>query len=394
MAIAADEHPLIIIGSGMAGYNVAREFRKLNTTAELLIIADDAAEFYSKPMLSNALVKNKTSKELTIATAEKMAGDLNATILTHTRVIKINPENHSVITSDNKSLHYSQLVLALGASTIDLSLPGNAADKIHAVNDLASYADFRDAISDKNKIAIIGSGLIGCEFANDLTLSGFDVSVIGLDKFPLDRLLPEQAGQYLKTALAEQGIDWHLGYKTTQINFSESVFKLDLESKTSADKNTCIEADVVLIAVGLKPNVQIAENAGININKGIVVNQHLETNHKGIFALGDCAEVNGLFLPFVMPLMNSARALAKTLNGDATMVKYPAMPVIVKTPSCPVVVAPAVSGVNGEWNIKKDDEGVHAQYLDDSGKLQGYALVGKAVEHKQSLTKELPAVLN
>ena len=155
-----------------------------------------------------------------------------------------------------------------------------------------------------------------------------------------------------------------------------------------------IEVDVVLSAIGLKPNIEIAKDAGIDINKGIVVNQHLETNRKNIFALGDCAEVTGLFLPYVMPLMNSARALAKTLNGEATEVKYPAMPVLVKTPSCSVVVASPASDVDGEWVIKQDEQGVHAQYFDKEGKLQGFALVGKAVEDKQSLTKELPAVLN
>lgn len=393
MVTEVADYPIIIIGSGMAGYNVAREFRKINTTTDILIIADDAAEFYSKPMLSNALAKNKTSEDLAIANAEKMANDLDASILEHTRVDKIDPENKVVLTSDKQSLNYSQLVLALGASTINLSLPGNAADKIHAVNDLASYADFRKAIADKKKIAIIGAGLIGCEFANDLVLSGFDVSVIGMSEFPLERLLPGQVAEFLKAALAEQGINWYLGKETKQINFSDSVFKLDLESKTS-DNSLSIEADVVLSAVGLKPNIQLAKDAGININKGILVNQLLETNHKSIYALGDCAEVSGLFLPYVMPLMNSARALAKTLNGELTAVRYPAMPVLVKTPSCAVVVAPPAPGVKGGWTIKKDDEGVHAQYFDEQGNLQGYALVGKAVEHKQNLTKELPAVLS
>lgn len=384
----ASDHPIIIIGSGLAGYNVAREFRKLNTTAELIIITDDSAEFYSKPMLSNALVKNKTSKDLAIANAEKMANDLNATILAHTRVDKVEPDDQVVITSDNKSINYSQLVLALGASTIKLSTGGNATDKILSVNDLSSYADFREAIKDNKKVAIIGAGLIGCEFANDLVLSDYDVSVIGLNELPLDRLLPGEAGEYLKTALAEQGVNWHLGQEIKQINLTESVFNIDLNNETT------LEVDVILSAIGLKPNIQMAKDAGININKGIVVNQNLETNYKNIFALGDCAEVNGLFLPYVMPLMNSARALAQTLNGQVTAVTYPPMPVLVKTPSCSVVVVSPVQDVEGEWKIINDEHGVNAQYFDKEGRLQGFALVGKAVEYKQSLIKELPAALS
>lgn len=386
-------HPIIIIGSGMAGYNVAREFRKLNKTPELVIIADDAAEFYSKPMLSNALAKNKMAHELAIADAEKMANDLNAKILNHTRIEKIVPDNNTVHTSNNETLKYSQLVLALGASAITLSVSGNAADKIFTVNNLASYTAFRDAITDKKKVAIIGAGLIGCEFANDLVLSDYEVSVIGLGDLPLNRLLPGQAGEYLKTALEKQGVNWYLGQQTKQINFVDSVFKIELENGTSSDSGITFEVDVILSAIGLKPNIQIAKKAGVTVNRGIIVNQNLETNQKGIFALGDCAEVAGLFLPYVMPLMNSARVLAKNLNGDKTRVTYPAMPVLVKTPSCSVVVASPANDVEGEWAIKKDEFGVHAQYFDKGGKLQGFALVGKAVEDKQRLTTELPATL-
>ena len=312
----AAEHPIVIVGSGLAGYNVAREFRKLNTSTELIIIADDAADFYSKPMLSNALAKNKMAQELVIADAEKMAIDLNAKVLKHTRINKIDPDNYSIVTADNELIEYSQLVLALGASAIQLPIAGNAADKLLAVNDLASYANFRNAIANKKKIAIIGAGLIGCEFANDLVLSDYDVFMLDLAELPLNRLLPEQAGEYLKTALAEQGVNWHLGEKTKQINFAESVFKIDLENGIT------FEVDIVLSAVGLRPNIQMAEEAGLEVNNGIVVNQNLATNKKDIFALGDCAEVVGLFLPYVMPLMHSARAIAKSLNGDMTEVVY------------------------------------------------------------------------
>ena len=383
----AVDHPIIIIGSGLAGYNVAREFRKLNTDVELIIVADDDANFYSKPLLSNALVKNKTAQELAMSDAEKMAGDLNATILKNTRVEKIDPTNNAVHIGKNELLNYSQLVLAMGASTINLSISGNAADKIVSVNDLESYAVFRDAIADKKRVAIIGAGLIGCEFANDLVLSDYEVSVIGLSKQPLNNLLPQQAGEYLKAALTEQGVNWHLGKETKKINFEENIFKIDFADGTT------VEVDVVLSAVGLNPNIQVANDAGIAVNKGVVVNKQLETSETNIYALGDCAEIESLFLPYVMPLMTSARALAKSLNGETTSVSFPAMPVMVKTPSCAVVVSPPARGIEGEWKIEQDEGGVHARFIDQEGVLQGFALVGKAVSDKQALTKELPAVL-
>lgn len=384
----AEENPVIIIGSGLAGYNVAREYRKLNTETSLTIIADDGAEFYSKPMLSNALAKNKTAAELANASADKMAADLNATILKHTRVEKINPDERIIHTQDNQQLSYSRLVLAVGASAIRIPFAGNATDKILMVNDLESYARFREAISNKKKIVIIGGGLIGCEFANDLVNAGYEVSVLDIADLPLSQLLPKEAGEYLRNALEHQGVNWLLGKKTQQINYADSVFSIELESGES------LEADIVLSAVGLRPNIAMAKDAGLEVNRGIVVNRNLETSHKDIYALGDCVEVEGLFLPYVMPLMNAARALAKNLNNEHTQVIYPAMPVMVKTPACPVVVSPPATGIEGEWNISQDDEGVNAQFIDKNGLLQGFALIGSAVADKQKLTKQLPAVLS
>jgi rubredoxin-NAD+ reductase len=112
-----------------------------------------------------------------------------------------------------------------------------------------------------------------------------------------------------------------------------------------------------------------------------------------VYALGDCAEVEGLVLPYVMPLMHSARALAATLAGKHTPVSYPAMPVLVKTPACPTIVSPPPVGVDGQWTVTADDEGVKALFHDASGKMIGFALNGKATAERATLTPQLPPVL-
>ena len=109
-----------------------------------------------------------------------------------------------------------------------------------------------------------------------------------------------------------------------------------------------------------------------------------------MFALGDCAEVEGLVLPFVMPIMQAARALAKTLAGTRTVVSYPAMPVVVKTPAHAVVVSPPRPGSEGQWDVTVSDQGARALLRDDQGRVVGFALTGAAVAEKQALTKELP----
>lgn len=153
-----------------------------------------------------------------------------------------------------------------------------------------------------------------------------------------------------------------------------------------------LTADLVVSAIGLRANVELAKQCDLECNRGIVVNRTLQTSDEHIYALGDCAEVAGMVLPFVMPLMQSARALALTLQGKQTEVSYPAMPVVIKTPAMPVVVSPPARNADGQWTFEKTENGFKALYKNGDD-LLGFALLGDAVNEKMALTKLLPAVL-
>jgi rubredoxin-NAD+ reductase len=137
----------------------------------------------------------------------------------------------------------------------------------------------------------------------------------------------------------------------------------------------------------------LAAAAGLQINRGIVVDRELRSSHASIYALGDCAEVAGLNLQYVMPLMHCARALAQTLAGKPTAVSYGPMPVTVKTPVCPLVVSPPPRGLPGEWTVEGSGSDIKALCRDAAGSLLGYALTGTAVQGKLALNKQLPALL-
>jgi rubredoxin-NAD+ reductase len=171
--------PIVIIGSGLAGYNAARELRKLDQQTPLAVISADSAHFYSKPMLSNSLAFNKTPESIPINTPEQMASQLNAVIRAHTRVTALDPAQHAGRIGD-ETVNYSKLVLALGAHQIRLALAGSAAERVMTVNNLEDYARFRAAIEGKQSVAVIGAGLIGCEFANDLAAAGYRVGVVDI----------------------------------------------------------------------------------------------------------------------------------------------------------------------------------------------------------------------
>lgn len=376
---------IVVIGSGLAGYTLARELRKRDALTPLVLLSRDEASFYSKPMLSNALAAGKSAEEIASASAAEMAAQLGARVIAGVEVEAIDCARHT-LHAGGAAMRYSKLVLALGADPIELPLAGDAADAVLRVNDLAGYARFRAAIVGKKTVALLGAGLIGCEFANDLAATGYRVHVIDPAQQPLARLLPEVAAARLQQALAATGVIWHLGTTARAVSRSGTGQVVELADGTK------LEVDAVLSAVGLRPRTQLARRAGLRVNRGIVTDRLLQTSAADVHALGDCAEVEGQTLPYVLPLMQAARALATTLSGCPTPVTYPAMPVVVKTPALPVVVCPPAA-LPGRWAYAQDARGVEARFEDDSGKLLGYALLGTATARKQALTKMLPPVL-
>ncbi|TSH77785.1 FAD-dependent oxidoreductase [Acinetobacter sp. RF15A] len=387
-------HPIVIIGSGMAGYAVAREFRKLNPDHELVMICADDAINYAKPTLSNALAGNKAPEQIPLGDAEKMSVQLNMQIRQHTWVKAIDPEQHQLhLEKDGQeSLQpYSKLVLAVGANPVRLAIAGDASDEIHVVNNLNDYKAFRQNLAnhEDKRVVILGAGLIGCEFANDLQHTEHQVTVIDLAPRPLGRLLPAHVAEVFQQHLEETGIHFVLG--TTV----EKVSKMDnADYLVTLANGQSLVADVVLSAVGLQPNISVAKKADIHSSRGILTNALLETNQPDIYAVGDCAEVNGILLPYVMPIMQQARALAKTLNGEHTAVHYPAMPVAVKTPAAPLTVLAAPAEVNVTWETEELEDGMIAKAIDVEGVLRGFVLLGAtAAKQRLTLSKLVPDLI-
>lgn len=376
--------PIIIIGTGLAGYQFAREFRKIDQTTPLTILTADSGSFYSKPLLSSAFTTGKTPDTLPTATAESMATQLNATIKTDCPVKRIDPEK-KIIHTEQDSFTYSKLVLACGADVIKPELHGNAIEHVLSINHIYHYTAFRDLIKNIKKIAILGAGLIGCEFANDLSNAGFEVHVIAPVQAPLDLLVPEEIGKLLQTALEKNGVHFHLPSIANQINHAENG-----GYHVALSDNSTIHVEFILSAIGLKPHVALAQTANIQTNRGIVVNRYLETSHPDIYALGDCAEVEGHVLPFITPLLNSSRALAQTLTSTRTTVDYPAMPVVVKTPAHPIVICPPPKYMSGQWKIENTGDNVRAYFYNDQEQLAGFVLTNEAVKERMALAKQLP----
>ncbi len=377
---------IVIIGSGLAGYTVIRELRKLDKAIPITLVTREPGYFYSKPMLSTALASKKSAEQLQTTNAEGMAAQLEITIVGDADVSAIDTVSKTIKTSKG-NITYGKLVLGLGSDQIRLPLQGNAANEVITVNDLEEYAQFRQAIEGKKRITILGAGLIGCEFANDLVLGSYEVDVIDLAPQALGRLLPEAAAQALQSKLSEAGVRWHFTTTVQSIDRNGDSLSITLAN------GSVISSDVFLSAVGLKPRLNLAKAAGILTGIGITVNRQLETSAKNVYAIGDCAEVDGLVLPYVMPIMQAARTLAPNLLGQELALSYPAMPVMVKTPALPTIVSPPAKGTAGDWKVISIEDGLEARFESSDGKLLGFALLGTATAQRGALTKELPAIL-
>jgi rubredoxin-NAD+ reductase len=385
---------VVIIGSGLAGYNVARELRKLDANVPIVVVSRDHAGFYSKPMLSNALAGKKTAATLVMKAADKIGAEINAQVRSHHTVESLDTQARTLVLSNGEVLPYRDVVLALGADPIRLPLQGDAASTVLSVNDLDDFARFADALDTHaggqpvKRVAILGAGLIGCEFANDLLHRGIEPTVLDLADRALGRLLPPAASERLQTQLEAGGARFRFGVAVQSVDRAADGASLNVSLTDGSTLNT----DLVLSAIGLKPRTALATSAGLQVNRGIVVDRHLATSAPHVYAVGDCAEVDGQTLPFVLPLMQQARALAAGLAGQRTPVAYPAMPVVVKTPACPTVVCPPPVGAEGEWSVTTTEDGLEARFTSNAnpGQLLGFALQGKAVSQRQALAALIP----
>ncbi|KJK06689.1 NAD(P)/FAD-dependent oxidoreductase [Pseudomonas tussilaginis] len=378
--------PVVIVGTGLAGYNLAREFRKLDSDTPLLLITADDGRSYSKPMLSTGFAKNKDADGLIMAEPGVMAEQLKAEVRTHTRISGIDP-GHKRLWIGEEQVTYRDLILAWGAQTVQVSVEGDGAEAIFPINDLEDYARFRAAAAGKQRVLILGAGLIGCEFANDMSQGGFQVELVAPCEQVMPTLLHPAAAGAVQAGLEGLGVRFHLGPVLTRLQRVAGGLEAHLSD------GTLIPCDLVVSAVGLRPRIDLAAAAGLQVNRGVVVDRQLRSSHANIYALGDCAEVDSLNLLYVMPLMSCARALAQTLAGNPTAVTYGPMPVTVKTPACPLVVSPPPHGRDGTWQVEGQGMDLKVLCHDADGNLLGYALTGSAVMEKLALNRQLPALM-
>ena len=399
---AAGAPPVVIVGAGLAAWTTARELRKLDAAVPIHIVTRDTGDFYAKPTLSNAFGQKRSPDQLVTTAAATMAQNLGVTLRAYTTVLSIDSAAHVlVVEQDGKSesLAYGQLVLATGAHPIRIPMQGDAAQAVQSVNHLDDFRRLHAELTAlpprtdgrPHTVLVIGGGLIGCEFANDLLQAGYAVHVVDPASGPLAALLPAAAAEQLRQALQELGVVWHWGVTVQTLQAAANGAHRYLGTLSDG---TSVEADAVLSAVGLRADTALAIQAGLACARGVLVDAHLQTTAPGVYALGDCAQyasAGGRTLPYVMPIMNAARALAATLAGTPAALVFPLMPVAVKTPALPITVAAPPPDVQGIWTQDPATEGLLEggawRFVDADGLQRGFVLTGKQCSKRMEWSK-------
>ncbi|TVV77099.1 FAD-dependent oxidoreductase [Sphingomonas solaris] len=372
---------VVVVGSGLAGYGVLRELRKLSPDATLTLVTLDDGHFYSKPALSTAFAKGKIADTLVTTPAAKMVTQLRLDLRAGREAEAIDREGRLLLTTGGP-IDYDTLVLALGADPVRPAVDGDGAHRALAVNNLDQYRTFREALPDAARVLIMGGGLVGTEFANDLVSAGYRPIVVDMLAHPLAQLVPAGVGDRVRDALAEQGVAWHLGRKVVAID------KVGAGLRATLDDGRVIDAEAALSAVGLRPHTRLAAEAGLEISRGIKVDVTGRTSDPHIYAIGDCAEyVQGL-AAYVTPIMAAARAIAPSALGTPTEIRFPTLSVQVKTTHHPVVLLPAPVGQAGAWACEIDDErGARWLFRDGDGTVLGYVLTRDRCQERMDMDK-------
>ena len=363
------QHPLVVVGSGLAAWTTIKELRKHDAQREVIMVTASSGDAYPKPALSTAFAQGKEAAQLRNGLAADLAAANQVQLQAHTQALSVDLAARQLHTSQGV-LAYSDLVLAHGAHAIRIPLAGDAANQVLSVNQLEDYAVLRQQLKPGARVLIMGAGLIGCEFANDLGGAGFQVHLVDPASRPLAALLPEDASHQLETALSGLGVVWHWGTSVNSVNQSATGLQASLNNGEQ------VPVDLVLSAIGLRAHTDWLQASGLACDRGVLVNAQLQTSNPHVYALGDVAQyasAGNRTLPYVMPIMSAARALGATLGGTPTEVVFPVMPVAVKTPALPLLVAAPAPLTPGAWVLL--EEGAW-QFQTEQGQTLGFVLAG------------------
>ncbi|WP_166242879.1 nitrite reductase large subunit NirB [Paenibacillus turpanensis] len=308
---SAAKRKLVLVGNGMAGMQTIEHILKLGGAFDITVIGSEPYPNYNRIMLSYVLEGSQTPADIILNDREWYAQN-GITLHTGTMVTKVDTARQVVETDQGLEFDYDELIVATGSKPFVLPVPGADLEGVVGFRDIADCEAMIDAASRYRKAAVIGGGLLGLEAAKGLSSLGMEVTVVHLVDRLMERQLDAAAAEMLRDELERHGISFLMGKKTERILGSGRVSGLHFADGTSLD------ADLVVMAAGIVPNIKAAAASGLDVHRGIVVDDYMRTSAPHVSAVGECSEHRGICYGLVAPLFEQALVLAKRLCGVET----------------------------------------------------------------------------
>ena len=368
---------LVLIGNGMAGIRAIEELLKINPDLyDITVFGAEPYGNYNRILLSPVLAGEKTIEDI-ILNDDQWYVDNDITLHKGKTIVSIDRKNRNVVCDDGTSTDYDRLLIATGSNPFMIPIPGNDLEGVISFRDIHDVDLMIDAAKKFKHAVVIGGGLLGLEAANGLMQQGISVTVVHLLDTLMERQLDNDAAEMLKTSLEERGLHFLMGKQTESIIGDDRVKSIRFKDGTE------LYTDLVVMAVGIRPNIELAKNAGIHCEQGVVVNDTLQTFDPRIYAVGECIQHRSMTYGLVAPLFEMAKVVANHLakmgygryEGSVTSTKL-------KVTGIELFSAGDFIGDETTENIvmKDANTGIYKKLVIKDNRLHGAVLYGDTVD--------------
>ncbi|MBR1152516.1 NAD(P)/FAD-dependent oxidoreductase [Bradyrhizobium sp. JYMT SZCCT0428] len=364
--------PLVIVGNGMAAARLVDELAKLALGRyAIAVIGDEPRLAYNRVLLSSVLAGETASHDIELRPASWWR-DRGVTLKYGCRATEVDVGRREVKIANEESIPFSKLILTTGSSPLRLNVSGADLAGVHTFRDSRDVDLLLTLAAQKKRVVVVGGGLLGLEAAYGLAKAGAPVTLVHLMDRLMERQLDAPAAELLKSLVERKGIEILLNANTARIHGETRVEGVELTDGRR------IDADAVIFAAGIRPNIALAKEAGIAVNRGIVVDDHLQTAAPDIFAIGECAEHRGICYGLVEPAYEQARVLARHLAGSAASYSGSIVATNLKVSGVSVFSAGDFVGTEGSETIVLSDlnYGTYKKLVVADGRLTGAVLIG------------------
>jgi nitrite reductase (NADH) large subunit len=364
--------PLVIVGNGMAAARLVDELAKVALGRyAIAVIGDEPRLAYNRVLLSSVLAGETTSQDIELHPASWWR-DRGVTLKYGCMATGIDVGRRELKIENDESVPFSKLVLTTGSSALRLNVPGADLAGVYAFRDSRDVDLLLTLAAQKKRVVVVGGGLLGLEAAYGLAKAGAPVTLVHLMDRLMERQLDGPAAELLKSLVERKGIDILLNANTARIHGVTRVEGVELVD------GRLIPADAVIFAAGIRPNVALAKEAGIPVNRGIVVDDQLQTGAANVFAIGECAEHRGVCYGLVEPAYEQARMLARHLAGQDACYAGSVVATNLKVSGVSVFSAGDFMGGDGSEAIVLSDvnHGTYKKLVISGGRLTGAVLIG------------------